>query len=285
MPPKKKRKPRARARAQGTTRPEQKTRSTAQPDVDPNEKRRERIQQRREEKARAEAAARRRSATRRVVRLIAFAGVIVFAFWFFVLRQQIPDAIAGNRVEHFDTFAQESRANQLHTTQEVTYESVPPVSGQHNPNPAGCGIYAQEIPAENMVHTLEHGAVGILYHPEQVQLPQIRSLERIVGAYESHVFAAPYTEQEDPVTVVAWAHLMRMDDIDGDAITEFIEAFRQGADAPEATQECPKSADDPFVVPTPTPTAVPTPTTTGGGGNPGGDGGNGGDDSGGDDQG
>ena len=180
---------------------------------------------------------------------------VVAIVWFLFIRNSIPNAIAGHELEHFDTFVSESRSNQLHTGEGVTYTETPPVSGQHSPISAECGVYGQPLADVNMVHALEHGAVGIFYQPD-ADVEEIRRAEEIVGDYETHVFSAPYPDLPDPFTVVAWAHLMRLDSLDRDAVVEFIETFREGGDAPEE-QDCPKGSNQPFV---PSPTGSPTPT-------------------------
>ena len=174
--------------------------------------------------------------------------------WFLFIRGGIPDAIAGHEIEHFDTFTSESRAGTLHTDQPIQYPMDPPVTGEHAPNSADCGTYDTQLPNETMVHTLEHGTVGILYRPD-APLEDIAQAEQLVTDYPSHVFSAPYAEMEDPFTIVAWAHMMRLDTFDEEAITEFIETFRQGGDAPEE-QDCPMNSDSKFE---PTPTDSPTP--------------------------
>jgi len=256
MPPKKKkRKPRSRAR--GAAAP-------AVPAVEqtsgPQDKRRERLDARREAKAREAIKRRRQQQIARVVRTVVIVGSAAALIWFLFLRTGIPDAIAGHEVEHYDPFGTESRQGTLHTGDPITYASDPPVSGEHRPSPANCGVYASPIPNENMVHTLEHGAVGVLYHPEDADPDEIERVEEIVKSYDSHTFSAPYPTLEDPYTVVAWAHLMRLDEFDEPAIKEFIEVFRQSGDAPER-QECPLAANDPFGA-TPTPTRSPTPGET-----------------------
>lgn len=177
---------------------------------------------------------------------------VVAIVWFLFIRGSIPDAIAGHELEHFDTFASESKSGTLHTTDPITYEEIPPVSGQHSATPAQCGVYGQPLDDVNMVHSLEHGAVGILYDPT-LSVDEVREVEAIVGDYDSHVFSVPYPGLEDPYTVVAWAHLMRLDSFDREAIVEFIDFFREGGDAPEE-QDCLMSADQPF---DPNPTASP----------------------------
>ncbi|MGH2808302.1 MAG: DUF3105 domain-containing protein [Actinomycetota bacterium] len=261
MPPKKKKRAKGRGRGQGA-------RAAAGPNVervDPNEKRRERIEQKRRERERAALAARRRHARERVVRWIVIATVTAALVWFFFLRGAIPDSIAGHEIEHYQTFAQESRSQQLHVEGEITnYESNPPVSGEHHAMPAACGVYSQPLPEEDYVHTLEHGAVGLLYQPT-LDPEQIEQLEAIVQDYESHMFSMPYPQlEEDPVVVTAWAHLMRLDGVDGEAIREFTDVFREGGDAPEEA-DCPLTQDDPFdpdATPTGTPSPEPSPEPT-----------------------
>ena len=264
MPPKKKKK-KPRSRARGTAAAPATPQAEQAPPT--QDKRRERLEARREAKARALAQKRRQQKRARVVRLVVLVASVVAIVWFLFIRNSIPNAIAGHDLEHFDTFASESRANALHTSDPVTYTENPPVSGEHSPIPADCGVYGTQIENVNMVHSLEHGAVGILYQPD-ADVEEIREAEAIVEDYDSHVFSAPYPDLEDPYTMVAWAHLMRLDSFDREAIVEFIETFRQGGDAPEE-QDCPMGANQPFdpTPPTPIPTPGETPggTTTGGG--------------------
>ncbi|MBW3594901.1 MAG: DUF3105 domain-containing protein [Actinobacteria bacterium] len=259
MPPKKKkRKPRSRAR--GTATPAAASQAEQTPAV--QERRRERLEARREAKAREAVKRRRQQRVSRIARRVAYAGAAAALIWFLFLRTGIPDEIRGHEIEHYDTFATESAAAQLHTGDPIRYESDPPVSGAHRPIPADCGVYSAPMPKENMVHTLEHGAVGVFYNPEDADPDDIAQIEELVQSYDSHTFSAPYPTLEDPYTVVAWAHLMRLDEFDRAAIREFIEVFREGGDAPEE-QDCPLAVDSSFgATPSPTPTGGDTPGPT-----------------------
>jgi Protein of unknown function (DUF3105) len=198
-------------------------------------------QRRLEEKrlARAEAAERQRKQAQRE-RLVRFAfiGLIaVGAIWFFFLRTKAPTEIGGHEL------LSDSQAGEgVHTGDPVTYDTVPPVSGAHAPGSAPCGVHAEQIPNENLVHTLEHGAVGLLYDPT-IDIQQVRDLENIVGGVSSHMFSAPYEGMDTPIVVSAWGYRMPLEEVDEPAIQEFMDEFRQNG--PE-DQDCPNTANTPF---------------------------------------
>lgn len=226
---------------------------------DPNQRKRERIEARRQ--AKAEEMARRRKAERRerIVRRVGILAVAAFALWFFFVRGGVPDEVLGREIEHYSTSGSGD-----HVQGTVDYEMSPPVSGPHAASPAQCGTYGEALPNENLVHSLEHGAVAVLYEPT-ISQEEVLQIEELVASYDSHTISAPYEgEMETPIAVVAWANALRLGQFDEPAITEFIEAFRAGGQAPEAFQECDNEADDDFEVPTspaPSPGGSPSPGT------------------------
>lgn len=240
---------------------------------DPNQRKRERIDARRQ--AKAEALERQRKAARRerIVRRLVILAVAAFAFWFFFIRGGVPDEILGHEIEHYSTSASTNGAAN-HVDTPVDYEMSPPVSGSHAAAPADCGTYGGPLANENLVHSLEHGAVAVLYEPT-ISQEEVTQIEELVASYDSHTISAPYEgEMETPIAVVAWANIMRLNTFEEAAVTEFIEAFRAGGQAPEAFQDCPNDADDDFEVresPAPSPGTSPSPAGSPGRKGPGND--------------
>ena len=225
--------------------------------VDPNEKRRERLEAKRAAKAAALAAKRKKEARERLIRRIVMVGLIGLAVWFLILRNVTPKEINGHTINNFST----AGANQ-HTSGTISYEDSPPVSGQHAPNPAPCGVHGEPIPNENMVHTLEHGSIGLLYAPD-LDVEQIRELEAIVDDFDDHTFSMPYEGAMDtPIVVAAWGHTMELEEVEEDSIRQFIEEFRNGGDAPEKGTPCDNTQNTPYQPAGPEGEATPAPGET-----------------------
>ncbi len=117
------------------------------------------------------------------------------------------------------------------------YNSTPPTSGSHDPNPAPCGVSTEPIPNEVQVHDLEHGVVMVQYRPGLDQA-QVQALTTLGRSYSSHVIVAPYPDLKTPVAVTAWTKLMPLDRADTGKIRKFIDLYRQLA-GPEAGVPCP----------------------------------------------
>jgi uncharacterized membrane protein YgcG len=210
--------------------------------VDANEVRRQRLEVRRQ--ARAEAvekqrrAERRTKIIRRTIAILLLAGLV----WFVLFRNQRPTEIAGHQLDLFS----EGRGTPTHVSGTVSYPMTPPVSGQHAPTPIDCGTYAEQPPNENMVHALEHGAIGLLYDPATASIDDIRTLEQIAHDSDSHIFSAPYSGMETTFSIISWGEMMRLDELDVPAVNEYIDMFIRKA--PESI-DCPNSQTDTFQPP------------------------------------
>jgi hypothetical protein len=222
------------------------------------QKRQERLEARRQAKEEALRAQARRERRDRFVRLAVVVALIGALVWFIFLRTSTPEAIAGHDIASFstDNGGQQTHQGPYNYDPETTGTN-PPVSGRHDPTPAECGLHAEKIPDENFVHTLEHGAVAVLYQPD-LDIADIKRIEEIVSGFDDKTLSAPYEGLETPVVVASWANKMPLDSVDADAIEEYIDTFRGEPPAPEAQQECPNTSDDAFEPPEPEPDTSPT---------------------------
>lgn len=124
-----------------------------------------------------------------------------------------------------------------HTEQDLTYDPVPPTGGEHYPVPATCGFYETDPPPDEMlVHDLEHGAVWIAYDPA-LDDAQRSALSTLV-AQQAKVTATPYDGLPSPLVVTAWARQLELDSADDPRLLQFIDTYRNSANAPEPSAAC-----------------------------------------------
>lgn len=121
------------------------------------------------------------------------------------------------------------------------YNSEPPTSGPHAPAPAPCGIYRQPVSDIAQLHSMEHGAVVIQYHPD---LPpdQLEELEAIDWSLADEVIVAPRPDNPASVAITAWTKRLLLDRVDVEVITAFEREF--GNLSPEGGAQCPIQVDE-----------------------------------------
>jgi hypothetical protein len=183
----------------------------------------------------AERAALKRQRRRRVIVASVVSVVVVGAIVGFVV-QRNASRDSAVRSLNVQTFADQGRTHLSPGGRYSKYNSIPPTSGPHDPNPAPCGVSTQPIPNEVQVHDLEHGVVMVQYRPGLDQA-QVRSLEALARSYGSHVLVAPYPGLNTPVAVTAWTKLMTLDRADTGKIRAFADLYRQRG--PEGAVACP----------------------------------------------
>ena len=131
----------------------------------------------------------------------------------------------------------------LHVQTPVDYEMSPPAGGPHNPTWLNCGIYEQPVPAENAVHSLEHGAVWITYDPAVVSGADLDSLRSQMP--RSYIVLSPFDGLQAPVVASAWGVQVALDGVDDPRLGDFIVKYRQSPDAPEPGALCSQALDAP----------------------------------------
>jgi len=123
-----------------------------------------------------------------------------------------------------------------HVEGAIAYDVSPPVGGPHNPVWANCGFYDGEVPNENAVHSLEHGAVWITY-TEQADAATLEALQAI-AASSDHVLVSRYDGQDSPLVLTAWNRQLAVDSVDDPRVAEFVATYLGADTAPEPGASC-----------------------------------------------
>jgi hypothetical protein len=157
---------------------------------------------------------------------LATAAVVVLAV---LLLRAGGSASAPEGVEVFPNLSRD------HTTGRVNYPQTPPAGGPHAPAWQNCGFYDQPIANETAVHSLEHGAVWITFHPD---LPpdQVGALRRL--ARQTFVIASPFPDLPTPIVASAWGHQLRLPSATDPRLAQFVRYFRLGPQTPEPGAAC-----------------------------------------------
>jgi hypothetical protein len=107
---------------------------------------------------------------------------------------------------------------------EPDYETNPPTSGDHLPEPLADGAFATTAPAINAVHALEHGRIMIQYSselPEEAQL----ELKGLFDEDRAGIILFPNDEMPYEVAAAAWTQLLGCETYEGAATIEALRAF------------------------------------------------------------
>jgi hypothetical protein len=145
----------------------------------------------------------------------------------------------GDGIEGVETFSH--TANHVEGT--VEYEQTPPAGGDHNAYWLNCGVYTEQVPNENAVHSLEHGSVWITYDPAVVTDAEVDELKAKLPS--TYTLLTPYEGMDSPIAVSAWNAQLKVDSADDERIDEFIAAYWRSTNAPEPNAVCSGAVDGP----------------------------------------
>ena len=110
------------------------------------------------------------------------------------------------------------------------WNSRPPTSGPHRESITAWGIYTEPVAEWVQVHNLEDGGVILHYNCPQGCPDVVEQLTDIVERNgEDRLILHPYPNMDSRIAVTAWTRMITMEDVDVDAIQEFIDAYK-GAD-------------------------------------------------------
>jgi hypothetical protein len=121
-------------------------------------------------------------------------------------------------------------------TADYSGNELPPVGGTHSGVWQNCGIYEDPILAKNAVHSMEHGAVWLTYHPD-LPAGEVEDLQNAVRG-ESFTLLSPYPGLKSPIVLTAWGIQLELEDADDDRISSFIDLYQQGPQTPERGALC-----------------------------------------------
>ena len=155
--------------------------------------------------------------------VIALIGLLLF-------RLLEPDVVGIMKVET----AAPSNQHDNDFRYEIT--DLPPTGGIHATSWLNCGIYDAEVPIENAVHSMEHGAVWLTYDPEQVSADDITLLKNAVRG-KGDVVLSQYPSQASPIVLTTWDIQLQLDSAADERVDEFINQYR-GTRGPEAGASC-----------------------------------------------
>lgn len=176
----------------------------------------------------AEAQQFRRNRQRRNIIIAAIGAVVLLAVAAYFLREQYINQDIGVAVPD------EGRGHVNEGTA-LTFKHYPPSSGVHYPTPKEAGVYRQEVPEGNWVHSLEHGYIVILVKCTTDCDTIFNQLDTIYktlpkskyGTVKLVVtpYSKPYTDGDSPLMLLAWDHEQRLNTVDRDTITRFYNKF------------------------------------------------------------
>lgn len=118
----------------------------------------------------------------------------------------------------------------------VEYQTMPPTSGPHFPDPTAPGFYTSRPAFGYLVHSLEHGSVVIYYDPAQLSPETEKSLRAFIKANsdpEIGVVAVPGADFKSRFILTAWDKMLKLNDYDPRVVRAFLaEYLGRGPESP-----------------------------------------------------
>ena len=133
-------------------------------------------------------------------------------------------------VEGTTEFGAQARGHDVEAT--FADSSLPPVGGAHDPRVQNCGIYTEPVVTGPAVHSMEHGAVWIAYHPD-LPADDVATLQEMVQG-ESYLLLSPYPDLNGDVVATAWGVQIEPDSVTDPRLGQFIDRYRGGGPEPGA---------------------------------------------------
>jgi hypothetical protein len=124
-----------------------------------------------------------------------------------------------------------------HKKGHLTYADSPPKGGAHSSYWLRCGVYVETVPAENAVHSMEHGAVWISYRPD-LAAADVAKVAALAQLKPDYVIVAPYPGLSAPVVASAWGQQITAQAVTDPALSEFVKKYAGGDQGGEGGADC-----------------------------------------------
>lgn len=179
---------------------------------------------------RLEAARKRKQAKRRKQILIAGGLVLVLIALIAFVQQRNADSeaeflAAASAADCTDVVEHENEGRD-HLGRGETfddYQTNPPTSGTHNPQPAPWGSYRETVDKQTLVHNLEHG--GVVVHYKDLSDSEIDALDSLVDSYRDGVISNPNDEIDAPVAIASWTRSMECQKFSTEVIEQYVKIY------------------------------------------------------------
>ena len=169
--------------------------------------------------------------------ILAFAAIVggsAYVLWFNSQSPQEKAAGIEGVVDYYHSKPKMLTRN--HVEGDLEYEVRPPVGGDHNVIWQNCmgDIYEKPISEEHAVHSLEHGAIWVVYRPD-LPKEKVEALKEKVKGQE-YMMMSPYPGLDADFSLLAWGFRLDLKDPNDERWTEFVEALR--TEGPEEGAAC-----------------------------------------------
>jgi len=110
---------------------------------------------------------------------------------------------------------------------EIAYQHYPPASGPHYPVTLEYGLYETDVPEGYWIHSLEHGAIVVLYKCDQPCPDLVQALGNLLDSFplskwnNRKIVIVPYPSMDAPLMAAAWNVQMPMAQFNPQALIDF----------------------------------------------------------------
>lgn len=172
--------------------------------------------------------------------------VILLVAGLFYLGAQGP-AIANSGIEGLVILPDPGAG---HQEGDVHADDTVPAGGLHSAQWQNCGIYDEPVREENVVHSMEHGAVWIAYQPD-LPADQVEILRNLVRQERSHqreplIVLAPKSGLDVPLIATAWRVQLELEEASDERLVEFVRRYQRGPFTPEPGAACTGGIGEPL---------------------------------------